>query len=48
METLKIRKNFLLDREVIEKWLYVIVGLASIGFPSRIGLHPEITLIELK
>jgi predicted MPP superfamily phosphohydrolase len=28
--------------------LYVNVGLASIGFPSRIGLHPEITLIELK
>lgn len=28
--------------------LYVNVGLASIGFPSRIGMYPEITIINLK
>jgi predicted MPP superfamily phosphohydrolase len=28
--------------------IYVNVGLASIGFPSRIGMHPEITIIHLQ
>lgn len=29
-------------------YLYVNVGLASIGFPARLGVYPEITVITLK
>lgn len=31
-----------------DRYLYVNVGLASIGFPSRIGMHPEITVFTIK
>jgi len=30
------------------QYLYVNRGLGWLGFPARIGMHPEITLIELK
>ncbi len=36
------------DAATSAKNIYVNVGLASIGFPSRIGMHPEITIIHLK
>jgi len=36
------------DAPSTAKNIYVNVGLASIGFPSRIGMHPEITVINLK
>jgi predicted MPP superfamily phosphohydrolase len=29
------------------QYLYVNVGLGYIGFPGRIGIRPEITVIEL-
>ncbi|ALO13976.1 putative metallophosphoesterase [Salinivirga cyanobacteriivorans] len=31
-----------------DKYLYVNVGAGTIGFPGRIGMRPEITLITLK
>jgi len=31
-----------------EQYLYVNTGFGYIGFPGRIGMHPEITLITLK
>lgn len=36
------------DPNALAKHLYVNVGLASIGFPSRIGMYPEITVINLR
>ncbi|MBP1673593.1 MAG: mismatch repair protein MutT [Bacteroidetes bacterium] len=36
------------DARASAKNIYVNVGLASIGFPSRIGMHPEITIIHLQ
>lgn len=34
--------------ETNNKYLYVNVGAGTIGFPGRIGMRPEITLITLK
>lgn len=31
-----------------EKYLYINSGLGTVGFPFRIGLNPEITVIQLK
>ena len=31
-----------------EQYLYVNIGAGSVGFPGRIGMRPEITLLELK
>ncbi len=31
-----------------DKRLYVNVGLGSVGFPIRVGVYPEITVIELR
>jgi predicted MPP superfamily phosphohydrolase len=36
------------DATSTAKNIYVNVGLASIGFPSRIGMHPEITVFTIK
>lgn len=36
------------DKQYTEKYIYVNRGLGSIGYPGRIGILPEITLIELK
>lgn len=35
------------DSKIQDRYLYVNVGLASIGFPARIGMHPEITVITI-
>jgi len=29
------------------KYLYVNVGLGSVGFPARVGMPPEITVIKI-
>jgi predicted MPP superfamily phosphohydrolase len=34
--------------EEAEKFLYVNRGFGFLGFPGRIGMWPEITLIELR
>ncbi|MFZ4400061.1 MAG: metallophosphoesterase [Bacteroidales bacterium] len=39
---------FLNEKSVISQYLYVNKGLGVIGYPGRIGILPEITLIELK
>jgi predicted MPP superfamily phosphohydrolase len=31
-----------------DKFLYVNVGLGSVGFPARVGMKPEITVINIK
>ncbi len=36
------------DEQYPEKKLYVNVGLGSVGFPVRVGVYPEITVIDLK
>jgi Putative integral membrane protein, with calcineu rin-like phosphoesterase domain len=35
------------DDEKLGRYIYVNRGLGSIGYPGRIGILPEITLIEL-
>ncbi len=36
------------DEQYKEKKLYVNVGLGSVGFPIRVGVYPEISVIEVK
>ena len=36
------------DENKTGKYIYVNRGLGSIGYPGRIGMLPEITLIELE
>ncbi len=36
------------EKSVLPQYLYVNLGLGVIGYPGRIGIMPEITLIELR